>query len=174
MGDRKVLQKFQAFHTDAFEAVLGTDFFEQNEWMKYLLLQEPTHLLVVNQEQECEAIPLRETKCPRATLKTLKSFPLALYSEVKHESILATLSLHRTENYTLDSAAKDGAFGELGLNPNTCNGDLVEIFGSKESADAEYFCTSKSNNVCGMIGKRWGLGRCSTQTPLSQKYCTHW
>ena len=31
MGDRKVLQKVQAFDTDAFEAVLGTDFFAQNE-----------------------------------------------------------------------------------------------------------------------------------------------
>ena len=53
-GDRKVLQKFQAFDTDAFEAVLGTDFFAQNEWIKYLSLQEPTHLLVVNEEQDWE------------------------------------------------------------------------------------------------------------------------
>ena len=147
VGDRKVLQKFQAFDTDAFEAVLGTDFFAQNEWIKYLSLQEPTHLLVVNEEQEWEAIPLKETKCPRPTLKTLKSFPLALDSEVKQESILATLSLHRTENYTLDSAAKRDAFRELGLNPNTCNGDFVELFASKENADAEYFCTPKTNNT---------------------------
>ena len=78
VGDRKVLQKFQAFDTDAFEAVLGTDFFLQKEWPKYLSLQEPTHLLVVNGEQEWEAIPLKETKCPRPMLKTLESFPLAL------------------------------------------------------------------------------------------------
>ena len=110
MGDRKVLQKFGAFDTDAFEAVLGTDFFAQNEWIKYLSLQEPAHVLVVNEEQEWEAIPLKETKCPRPTLKTLKSFPLALNSEVKEESILATLSLHKTENYTLDSAAKRDTF----------------------------------------------------------------
>ena len=31
MRDQKLLQKFQAFGTDAFEAVLGTDFFAQNE-----------------------------------------------------------------------------------------------------------------------------------------------
>ena len=93
VGNRKVLHTFQAFDTDAFEAVLGTDFFAQNEWIKYLSLQEPTHLLVMNEEQEWEAIPLKETKCPRPTLKTLKSFPLALDSEVKQESILATLSL---------------------------------------------------------------------------------
>ena len=147
VGDRKVLQRFQAFDTDAFEAVLGTDLFAQNEWIKYLSLQEPTHLLVVNEEQEWEAIPLKETKCPRPTLKTLKSCPLALDSEVKQESILATLSLHRTENYTLDSAAKRDAFRELGLNPNTCNSDFVELFASKENADAEYFCTPKTNNT---------------------------
>ena len=98
VGDRKVLQKFQAFDTDTFEDILGTDFFAQNEWIKYLSLQEPTHLLVVNEEQEREAIPLKETKCPRPTLKTVKRFPLALDSEVKHESILATWSLQRTEN----------------------------------------------------------------------------
>ena len=147
MGDPKVLPKFQAFDTDAFEAVLGTDFFAQNEWIKYLSLQEPTRLLVVNEEQEWEAIPLKETKCPRPTLKTLKNFPLPLDSEVKQESILATLSLHRTENYTLDSAAKRDAFRELGLNTNTCNGDFVELFASKENADAEYFCTPKTNNT---------------------------
>ena len=147
VGDRKVLQKFQAFDTDAFEAVLGTDFFAQNEWIKYLSLHECTHLLVVNEEQEWEAIPVKETKCPRPTLKTLKSFLLALDSEVKQESILATLSLHRTENYTLFSAGKRDAFGELGLNPNTCKGDFVQLFVSQENAGAEYFCTPKTNNT---------------------------
>ena len=102
---------------------------------------------MVNDEQESEAIPLKETKCPRPALKTLKSFPLALESEVKQESILATLILHRTENYTLDSAAKRDAFRELGLNPNTCNGDFVKLFASNENADAEYFCTPKTNNT---------------------------
>ena len=72
---------------------------------------------------------------------------MAFDSEVKQESILATLSLHRTENYTLDSAAKRDAFRELGLNPNTCNGDFVELFASKENADAEYFCTPKTNHT---------------------------
>ena len=71
---------------------------------------------------------------------------MALDSEVKQESILATLSLHRTENYTLDFAAKRDAFRELGLNPNTCNSDFVELFESKENANAEYFCTPKTNN----------------------------
>ena len=102
---------------------------------------------MVNEEQEWEAIPLKEKKCPRPTLKTLKSFPLALDGEVKQESILATLSLHRTENYTLDSAAKRDAFRELGLNPNACNGDFVEVFASKQNADAEYFCTPKTSNT---------------------------
>ena len=147
VGDGKVLQKFQAFDTNAFEAVLGTDFFAQNECIKYLSLQEPTHLLVVNEGQKWEAIPLKETKCPRPTLKTLKSFPLALDSEVIQESILATLSLHRTENYTLNSAAKRDAFRELCLNPNMCNRDFVELFASKENANADYFCTSKTNNT---------------------------
>ena len=30
-GEGRVLQTFQAYDTDAFEAVLGTDFFAQNE-----------------------------------------------------------------------------------------------------------------------------------------------
>ena len=70
---------------------------------------------------------------------------MALDSEVKQESILATLSLHRTENYTLDSAATRHAFRELGLDPNTCNSDFVELFASKEGADAECFFTPKTN-----------------------------
>ena len=91
MGDRKVLQKFQAFDTDAFEAVLGTDFFAQNEWIKYLSLQEPTHLLVVNEEQEWEAIPLKETKCP--------SGPLPPPGSVKK---LVTMDLELREEFLKD------------------------------------------------------------------------
>ena len=56
------------------------------------------------------------------------------------------MSLHGTENYTVNSAAKRDAFQELGLNPNTCSGDFVKLFASKENADAEYFCTPKTNN----------------------------
>ena len=115
VGHQKVLQKFQAFDTDAFEAVLGTDFFAQSGWIKYLSLIEPTHLLVVNEEQEREATPLKETKCPRPTPKTLKSFPWALESEVKHDSMLATLSLPQTKNYNLDSAARRDVFQPLAL-----------------------------------------------------------
>ena len=58
-----------------------------------------------------------------------------------------TLSLHRTENYTLDSATKPDAFGELGLNPNTCNVDFVKLFASNKTSNAEYFCTPKTNNT---------------------------
>ena len=123
------------------------EFLAQNKRTKYLSPQEPTHSLVVKEQQEWEAIPLKETKCPRLTLKTLKSFLLALDSEVKQGSILATWSLHRTGNYTLDSAAKREAFRELGLDPNTCNGDFVGLFASKENADAEYLCTPKTNNT---------------------------
>ena len=46
-----------------------------------------------------------------------------LDSEVKHESILANLSLHRMENHTLNTDAKHNTFRELGLDPNTRNGD---------------------------------------------------
>ena len=169
MGNRKVLPKFPAFDSDAFEAVLGTDFFAQNEWIKYLSLQEPTHLLVVNEEQEWQTIPLKETKCPRPTLETLKSFPLALDSEVKQESIPATLSLHRTDNYTLDCAAKRDAFRELGLNPNTCNGYFVELFASKENADSEYFCTPRTNNTCWFDWGRLGAWKMLYANPSSSK-----
>ena len=110
-------------------------------------LEEPSYLLVVNEEQEWEAIALNETKSLRPTLKTLKSLWLALDSEVKHESVPAKLSLHRTVNYTLDSAAKHDAFPELGPNLNTCNGDFVQLFASKENADAEYVCTPKTSNT---------------------------
>ena len=68
MGDRKVLQKFQAFDTYAFEAVLGTDFFAQNQWIKYLSLQEPTHLLVVKEEQNGKQYPSR-----RQSIQDLRS-----------------------------------------------------------------------------------------------------
>ena len=54
------LPKFQVFDTDAFEAVLGTDFFAQNEWIRYLSLQEPTHLLFWH----VHALPCTALHCP--------------------------------------------------------------------------------------------------------------
>ena len=125
---------------------MGTDFFPQNEWIKHLSLQEPTHLSVVNEEQEWEAIPLKETKCPRPTLKTLKNVSLVFDSEGKHESILAILSLRQTENYTLDSATKRDTFRELSLNPTTCKDNFVKLLASKEHADAKYFGRKKMKN----------------------------
>ena len=148
VGDRKVLQKFQAFDIDVFEAVLRTDFFAENEWIKYLSLQETTHLLVVNEEKEWKAIPLKETKCRRPTLRTLNSFPLALDSEVKQERILATLRLQRTENYTLNSAAKSSH--------------------PKRTPTRSTFVLRRPTKRGGMIGESWRLGRSSMQTPFSQ------
>ena len=126
---------------------LGTGFFAQIKWIKYLSLQVPNHLLLVNEEQEWEAIPLKETTCPRPTLGKLMSFQLALDSVVKQESILASLGLHQEEVYTLDSAAKHDVFRELGLNANTRNCDFVDLSASKENADGEYFCTPRINNT---------------------------
>ena len=126
---------------------LGTGFFAQIKWIKYLSLQVPNHLLFVNEEQEWEAIPLKETTCPRPTLQKLMIFLLAPSSVAKQESILASLSLHQEEVYTLDSAAKHDVSRELGLNANTCNCDFVDLSASKENADGEYFCTLRINNT---------------------------
>ena len=151
--DRKVLQTFEAFVTNAFEAVLGTEFFAQNEWIKYLSFQEPTHWLVVNEEQEWEAIPLKETKCPRPTLKTLKRFPLALDSEVEHKSILATLCLHRTENYTLDSNASVTRFGNLALTQTRVTGTLSNSSRPKRTLTQSTFLLSKRTTCGSMIAE---------------------
>ena len=147
VGDKRILQNFQVFNTDAFEVVLGTDFFETNKWIRYLSLQTPTHLLVVNEEDKWEAIQLKEAKSPRPTVKMLESVPLALDSECKYESIRAMLNLHRTENYIPDATAKRHAFRELGFDPNLGDGDFVELSASKENADMVYYCTPNENNT---------------------------
>ena len=136
---------------------LGTGFFAQIKWIKYLSLQVPNHLLLVNEEQEWEAIPLKETTCRRPTLQKLMSFQFALGSVVKQESILASLSLHQEEVYTLDSAVKHDVFRELGLNVNTCNCDFVDLSASKETGNT--FVPRGSTTRGGMIWESWELGR---------------
>ena len=102
---------------------------------------------MVNEEQEWEAIPLKETKCPRPTLKTLKSFSVGTRLRREAREYPRYLEPTPNMNYTPDSPAKREAFRELGVNPNTCNSDFVELFASKQNADAEYFCTPKTDNT---------------------------
>ena len=46
MGEGDISFSFATFDTDAFDVILGSDFFETNPHIKYLSLQVPHHLLV--------------------------------------------------------------------------------------------------------------------------------
>ena len=110
-------------------------------------LQKPTLLLVVDEEDQWKAVPLKQATCPRPTVRTLKSVPLSLDSECKYESLRATLILQRTENYTLDTTAKFESFRGLRLLPNLDDNDFIELFASKENADMEFYCTRDKNDT---------------------------
>ena len=65
MGEEDIPFSFATFDTDAFDVILGNDFFEANPHIKYLSLQAPHHLLVQRHGQHVE-VPLNEDTTPKA------------------------------------------------------------------------------------------------------------
>ena len=50
VGEEDIPFSFATFDTDAFDVILGNNFFEANPHIKYLSLQAPHHLLVQRHE----------------------------------------------------------------------------------------------------------------------------
>ena len=68
---RTTLFSLASFDTDAFDVILGDDFFEANPHIKYLSLQAPHHLLVQRHGQLVE-VPLNEDTTPKSSVQVIQ------------------------------------------------------------------------------------------------------
>ena len=86
VGEEDISFSFATFDTDAFDVILGNDFFEANPHIKYDSLQAPHHSLVRKHGQLVE-VPLSEDTTPNPSVQIIQSVLLNLGADMKLEGM---------------------------------------------------------------------------------------
>ena len=146
------------FDTDAFDVILGNDFFEANPHVKYLSLQAPDHLLVRRHGQLVEVL-LNEDTTPKPSMQIIQGLLLNLGADMKLEGMVALQAqLARTENYKLSTEMKRQGFADLSLEGDPTGSDFIGLFAPEQNADSQFYCNCKDNSAfwyhCGWV-QRW-------------------
>ena len=108
LGRKGLSKTFLVLKTDAFDAVLGGDFFEENPEILYLGLQSRRHLLVRTNDGGWEKVHLEETAEIVEGVNILRDVSFDLDTEVKVEGLLRLEKemLLNLETYTLATEMK--------------------------------------------------------------------
>ena len=115
VGEEDIPFSLAISDTDAFDVILGNDFFEANPHIKYLSLQAPHHLLVRRHGQLVE-VPLKEDTTRKPYVQMIPGLSLNLGADMKLEGMVALhAQLARTENYKLLTEMKRQGFAYLSL-----------------------------------------------------------
>ena len=149
LGRRRLPKSFLVLETDAFDAVLDEDFFEENPEIRYLGLQSPRHLLVRTDDGEWEKVHLEETAEIVEGVKVLRDISFDLDTEVKVEGLLRLEKemLLTLETYTLATEMKLHAYEELNIEGDPCGDDFIELFANHVDADSELYCWRQGNSA---------------------------
>ena len=84
MGSRTIAHRFYVMDTDAFDFVLGTDFFVQHSQIQSLTLQAP-YLLYVDHGSGREPVPLEQSEHTSSYLRLSKEEPSNMMAASKTE-----------------------------------------------------------------------------------------
>ena len=101
MGSRTIAHRFYAMDTEAFDFVLGTDFFVQHSQIQSLTLQVP-YLLYVDHGNGRESLPLEQSEYTSSYLRVSKEEPSNM------------MAASKTEDYQLLGEVLDQGLKELG------------------------------------------------------------
>ena len=131
MGSRSIVHRFYVMDTEAFDFVLGTDFFQNHSQILSLTLQAP-YVLQVDHGDGWESVPLQLSKHTSSYLRVCKRKPSTM--------IVAS----KTEDYQLLGDVLDQGLKELGYSAEDLN---VELFVSVKQHVLDLYC-SKGKNCC--------------------------
>ena len=84
MGSRTIAHRFYVIDTEAFDFVLGTDFFVQHPQIQSLTLQAP-YSLYVDQGEGRESVPLEQSEHTSSYLRVSKEEPSNMMAASKTE-----------------------------------------------------------------------------------------
>ena len=131
MGSRSIAHRFYMTDTEAFDLVLGTDFFVEHSKILSLTLQAP-YVLQVDHGDGGESVPVEQSEHTCSYLRVCKKEPSTM--------IVAS----KTEDYRLLADVLDQGLKELGYSREDLN---VELFASDKQHVLDLYC-SKGKNCC--------------------------
>ena len=129
LGRKRLPKSVLVLETDAFDAVPGEDFFEENPKIRYLGHQSPRHLLVRTDDGSWEKVHFEETTEIVEGLIILREISFHLDTEVKVEGLLRLEKemLLTLETYTLATQMRLHAYEELNIEGDPCGDDFIEL-----------------------------------------------
>ena len=131
MGSRPIAHRFHVMETEAFDFVLGTDFFVQHTQIQSLTLQA-AYLLYVDHGDGWESVPLEQSEYTWSYLRISKEEPSNMIAACK------------TEDYQLMREVLGQGLKELGYSREDLS---VELFASDKQHVLDLYC-SKGTNCC--------------------------
>ena len=126
MGSRNIAHRFYVMDTEAFDFVLGTDFFVRPSKIQSLTLQAP-YLLYVEHGNGRESVPLEQSEHPSSYLRVSKEEPSNMMAAFK------------TEDYHLLGKVLDQCLKELGYSREDLS---LESFPSDKQHVLDLYCSS--------------------------------
>ena len=131
MGSRSIAHRFYVMDTEAFDFVLGTDFFVEHTQILSLTLQAP-YVLQVDHGDGWESVPLEQSEHTSSYLMVCKKEPSTM------------MVTSQTHDYQLLGDVLDQGLKELEYSQEDLN---VEHFASDKQHDLDLYC-SKGKNCC--------------------------
>ena len=120
---------FYVMDTEAFDFVLGTDFFVQHSQIQSLTLQAP-YLLYVDHGSGRESVPLEQSEHTSSYLRVSKEEPSNM------------MAASKTEDYEMLGEILDQGLKELGYSREDLS---VELFASDKQHVLDLHCSKKEN-----------------------------
>ena len=131
MGSGSIAHRFYVMDTEAFDFVLGTDFFVQHSQIVSPTLQAP-YVLQVDHGDGWESVPLEQSEHTSSYLRVCKREPSTM------------MVASKTSDYQLLGNVLDQGLREFGYSREDLN---VELFASDKQHVLDLYC-SKGNICC--------------------------
>ena len=125
MGSRTIAHRLNVMDTEAFDFVVGTDFFVQHSQIQSLTLQAP-YLLYVDQGKGRESVRLEQSVHTSSYLRVSKEEPPKM------------MAASKTEDYQLLGEVRDQGLKELGYSREDLS---VELFASDKQHVLDLYCS---------------------------------
>ena len=129
IGSGTIAHRFYVMYTEAFDFVLGTDFFVQHTQIQSLTLQAP-YLLCVDHGDGRESVPLEQSEHTSSHLRVSKEEPSNM------------MAVSKTDDYQLLREVLDQGLKELDYSREDLS---VELFASDKQHVLELYCTKGKN-----------------------------
>ena len=144
MGSRCIAHRFYMMDTEAFDFVLGTDFFVDHSLILSLLLQAP-YVLQVDHGDGRESVPLEQSEQTSCYLRVCKKEPSTMMVASKTEDYqlleghIGFYDVATSQNSVLEQGLKELRYSREDL--------IVELFASEKQRVLDLYC-SKGQNCC--------------------------